>query len=175
MTELLPEFPYHPDPVATGVVVPSDATCLCCERKRGHIYTGPVYAAEDLTGHLCPWCIADGSAAERFDAHFTGGTSLGDDVPLKVFAAVDSRTPGFEAWQEPQWFFHCGDGAAFRAEGPNYGPERVRRHAYDPACRRSGGVSAVTCSSGGADSPQLMRHSGSARTCARSAGPAFGR
>ncbi|MET9535060.1 MULTISPECIES: CbrC family protein [unclassified Streptomyces] len=113
MTELLPEFPYHPDPVATGVVVPSDATCLCCERKRGHIYTGPVYAAEDLTGHLCPWCIADGSAAERFDAHFTGGTSLGDDVPLKVFAAVDSRTPGFEAWQEPQWFFHCGDGAAF--------------------------------------------------------------
>ncbi|WP_424890189.1 CbrC family protein [Streptomyces sp. XH2] len=21
--------------------------------------------------------------------------------------------PGLTAWQEPQWFFHCGDGAAF--------------------------------------------------------------
>lgn len=113
VAELLPEFPYHPDPVSTGVVVPSDAMCLCCGRERGHIYTGPVYAVEDLTGRLCPWRISDGSAAECFDAHFTGGTSLGDDVPLEVFAAVDSRTPGFEAWREPQWFFHCGDGAAF--------------------------------------------------------------
>ncbi|MET8332011.1 CbrC family protein [Streptomyces sp. NPDC005181] len=113
MTELLPEFPYHPDPVATGVVVPSDAVCICCGRKRGYIYTGPVYAVEDLTDRLCPWCIANGSVAERFDAHFTAGTCLGDDVPIGVFSAVDGRTPGFAAWQEPQWFFHCGDGAAF--------------------------------------------------------------
>uniref|UniRef100_A0AAU2VF84 CbrC family protein n=1 Tax=Streptomyces sp. NBC_00003 TaxID=2903608 RepID=A0AAU2VF84_9ACTN len=34
-------------------------------------------------------------------------------VPLEVFAAVDRRTPGFAAWQEPQWFFHCAEGAAF--------------------------------------------------------------
>ncbi|WP_349253973.1 CbrC family protein [Streptomyces sp. BPTC-684] len=74
---------------------------------------GPVYAAEDLAGRLCPWCIADGTAAERFDAHFTAGTCLGDDVPLAVLATVDRRTPGFSAWQEPQWFFHCGDGTAF--------------------------------------------------------------
>lgn len=113
MTGPLPDFPYHPDPLATGVVAASDAACLRCGRVRGYVYSGPVYAEEELRGRLCPWCIADGSAAERFDAHFTGGTHLGEQVPLEVFAAVDRRTPGFTAWQEPRWFFHCGDGAAF--------------------------------------------------------------
>ncbi|MFF7730835.1 CbrC family protein [Streptomyces sp. NPDC008001] len=87
--------------------------CICCRRECGYTYRGPVYAAERLNGHLCPWCIADGSAADRFDARFTGGTGLGEDVPHEVLEAVDRRTPGFAAWQEPQWFFHCGDGAAF--------------------------------------------------------------
>ncbi|WP_372348378.1 CbrC family protein [Streptomyces sp. KL116D] len=114
MTELLPTFPYHPDPVATGVIAASSSACICCGRERGRVYTGPVYATEALEGRLCPWCIADGSAADRFDAHFTAGTGLGDDdVPAGIFAAVDRRTPGFRAWQEPQWYFHCGDGAAF--------------------------------------------------------------
>ncbi|WP_369780629.1 CbrC family protein [Streptomyces sp. R33] len=88
-------------------------TCICCGRGRGYIYTGPVYAVEDLKDRLCPWCIASGSVAERFDAHFTAGTCLGDDVPLEVFSAVDRHTPGFPASQEPQWFFHCGEGAAY--------------------------------------------------------------
>ncbi|MEU9194523.1 CbrC family protein [Streptomyces hundungensis] len=113
MTDLLPTFPYHPDPVATGVIVSSGTACICCGRERGYVYRGPVYASEELMGRLCPWCIADGSAADRFDAHFTAGTCLGDDVPLEVFAAVDRRTPGYVAWPQPQWFFHCGDGAAF--------------------------------------------------------------
>lgn len=26
--------------------------------------------------------------------------------------SVDACTPGF-SWQDPQWFFHCGDGAAY--------------------------------------------------------------
>ncbi|MEV6704098.1 CbrC family protein [Streptomyces sp. NPDC051453] len=113
MAEWLPEFPYHPDPVSTGVVVPSEVTCVRCARARGYVYTGPVYAVEEIEDRLCPWCVADGSAAERFDAHFTDGTCLGEDVPLEVLAAVDRRTPGFAAWQETQRFFHCGDGAAF--------------------------------------------------------------
>ncbi|MFC9670662.1 CbrC family protein [Streptomyces sp. NPDC056949] len=88
-------------------------TGVRCARARGYVCTGPVYAVEEIEDRLCPWCVADGSAAERFDAHFTDGTCLGEDVPLEVFAAVDRRTPGFSARQETQWFFHCGDGAAF--------------------------------------------------------------
>ncbi|EME96330.1 CbrC family protein [Streptomyces mobaraensis] len=110
----LPVFPYHPDPLATGSVAPDPHTaCACCGRVRGHVYAGPVYTAsdEDLRGRLCPWCIADGSAAERYDASFCG--VVAGDVPEAVRTAVDRRTPGFTAWQESVWLSHCGDAAAF--------------------------------------------------------------
>ncbi|MCT9108698.1 CbrC family protein [Streptomyces mirabilis] len=148
MTEPLPEFPYHPDPVATGAVVPSDTTCVCCGQARGYLYTGPVYSVDDLADRLCPWCIADGTAAGRYEATLTGG-AVGDDVPIEVFAAVAGRTPGFPGWQEPQWYVHCGDGTAFlgavgaaelaarpdaietlrqEADGWGWPPDEVERH-----------------------------------------------
>jgi uncharacterized protein CbrC (UPF0167 family) len=108
----LPEFPYHPDPMGTGAIVTSEAACACCGLTRGYIYNGPVFAVANLAGRLCPWCIADGSAADTYDAHFIGDP-VGEIVPSRVVPAVDSRTPGFTAWQDPRWFFHCGDGAMF--------------------------------------------------------------
>ncbi|MFF3334067.1 CbrC family protein [Streptomyces sp. NPDC002888] len=112
MTEPLPGFPYHPDPLATGSVVAADAVCACCGKARGHVYVGPVYAVEEPGGRLCPWCIADGSAAATYEAQFCGG-AVGDDVPREVLSAIAERTPGFSGWQEAQWLLHCGDGAAF--------------------------------------------------------------
>jgi uncharacterized protein CbrC (UPF0167 family) len=43
----VPRFRYHPDPIATGSVVPSDATCALCSEARGYIYTGPVHCEEE--------------------------------------------------------------------------------------------------------------------------------
>jgi uncharacterized protein CbrC (UPF0167 family) len=110
VAEQLPTFPYHPDPVATGSVVASDAVCYCCDRARGYLYTGPVYAVEKLRNRLCPWCIADGGAADRFEALFT---DVLDDVPRDRLFAITQRTPGFTGWQQEHWLVHCGDGAAF--------------------------------------------------------------
>lgn len=110
-SEPLPEFAYHPDPVGTGSVEPSDVVCASCGRQRGYIYAGPVYAVEELDNCLCPWCIADGSAAQRFDATFTDDHDMA--VGSDVRATVTTRTPGFNAWQQEHWMFHCGDGAAF--------------------------------------------------------------
>lgn len=112
VTEPLPDFPYHPDPVATGSVAAAERTCVCCGRARGYLYRGPVHAEADLAGRICPWCVADGSAARRYDAHFIGDP-IGDEVPLEVLLRVDRHTPGYSAWQDPRWYFHCGDGAAF--------------------------------------------------------------
>ena len=70
MPDRLPTFRYHPEPLTSGSIVSSDLTCQCCGRARGYIYTGPVYAEEELNEALCPWCIADGSAAGRFQANF---------------------------------------------------------------------------------------------------------
>jgi uncharacterized protein len=118
MSDPLPVFRYHPDPLASGSVVPSDLECRCCGRARGHIYTGPVYAEEELNEALCPWCIADGSAAERFDATFVDPGGVGDygswdEVPPAVVDEVAERTPGFTGWQQERWWTHCGDAAAF--------------------------------------------------------------
>ena len=114
MSDALPEFPYHPDPVATGSVEASEATCRSCGCARGFVYTGPVYAVEAVVESLCPWCIADGSAAEKFDAEFTDvGADAPDDVPADVIETIARRTPGFEGRQQEHWLYHCGDGAAF--------------------------------------------------------------
>jgi hypothetical protein len=87
----LPSFRCHPDPVGTGFVAPSDAACPSCGLARGHAYTGPVYAIEEIDG-LCPWCIADGSADEKFGASFTDvGDEVPDGVSMDVLREVSGR------------------------------------------------------------------------------------
>lgn len=114
----LPTFKYHPDPAATGSIQISDMECVCCRQSRGYIYAGPVYSTEEIDEQICPWCIADGSAANKYDASFTDDASIGDcgdgqAIPDHVIDEVARRTPGFSGWQQEQWFTHCGDAGAF--------------------------------------------------------------
>lgn len=125
-SEVLPVFKYHPAPLATGAVkADADTPCLGCNRIRGYIYTGPVYTERNfiLDDHLCPWCIADGSAAQKFGATFndTGAT---DGIPEAIRTEVEARTPGFEAWQQALWLACCGDAAAFQCVA---GAEELKR------------------------------------------------
>ncbi|WP_198681362.1 CbrC family protein [Lentzea terrae] len=105
-----PSFRYHPEPLETGSVDWSDQVCACCGEARGLIYKGPVHATEKVS--LCPWCIEDGSAAEKFDATFTDADAPAG-VPEAVVDEICRRTPGFSGWQQERWLFHCGDGAEF--------------------------------------------------------------
>ncbi|MGJ7541899.1 CbrC family protein [Variovorax sp. LT1R16] len=117
MSEPLPTFRYHPNPVATGVVKQSPAQCACCGRARGFIYVGPVYAVEDLRESICPWCIASGDAAEKFHASFADAHPLIQaQVPDSVVAEVHLRTPGYVSWQQEQWLTHCGDACEFHGD-----------------------------------------------------------
>ncbi len=78
------------------------------------IYAGPVYAVDDLSDELCPWCIADGTAAQAFGASFTDvGSDAPDDVPASVLDEIEHRAPGYLAWQQDHWMYHCGDGCEF--------------------------------------------------------------
>lgn len=114
MSGALPAFRYHPDPLATGSVVESGETCVCCVEARGYVYVGPVYGDDDVSGRICPWCIADGSAADEYEAEFTDtGADVADDVDESVLEELGRRTPGFEAWQGDHWLYHCGDAAAY--------------------------------------------------------------
>lgn len=113
----IPEFRYHPNPIATGNVKLSEAVCLCCERNRGYIYTASVYAKEELENAICPFCIADGSAAKKFDANFS------DDFPLirvgiseQIIDEVTKRTPGYTSWQQEEWLTCCQDACEFHGD-----------------------------------------------------------
>ncbi|PWT93126.1 MAG: hypothetical protein C5B55_05105 [Blastocatellia bacterium] len=114
----IPTFKYHPDPLATGSIERSEQTCLVCGQARGFIYTGAIYAEDDLDDSICPWCIADGTAHEKFNAEFVdaagvGGYGLWEPVPDEIVAEVAYRTPGFTGWQQEKWFTHCGDAGQF--------------------------------------------------------------
>jgi hypothetical protein len=112
--EPLPSFRYHPDPIASGSVVESTTLCRCCQRVRGFVYVGPVFAHDEIVDDLCPWCIADRSAAAAFGAQFTDvDWGVPDDVPAELVAEVAERTPGFTGWQQEHWLYHCGAPAAF--------------------------------------------------------------
>jgi len=109
----LPHFRYHPDPIDTGSITQSDAECVVCGEQRGLIYTGPVYAERDFENAICPWCIADGSAARSLGATFVDREAFADDTPVAVITEISERTPGYGRWQPKEWPSCCGDAAAF--------------------------------------------------------------
>ncbi|MFL6073291.1 MAG: CbrC family protein [Mycobacteriales bacterium] len=148
----LPEFAYHPDPVATGAVEVAAITCAVCGRRRGHAYTGPIFSEEEheQVDPLCPWCIADGRAHETWDCVFSDDRSfmVGDNVPVppEVGEDVFTRTPGFRTHQSVIWLSHHDDACQYL--GP-VGADRyatldagaraaVEAAAGDPAALRTG-------------------------------------
>jgi uncharacterized protein CbrC (UPF0167 family) len=111
-----PKFKYHPDPISTGAIKESNEECECCEEARGFVNTSNLYAEEDIE-FICPWCIADGSAAKKFDGMFS------DDFPLQeagvseeVISEVCERTPGYNSWQQEVWQAHCGTACEFHGD-----------------------------------------------------------
>lgn len=109
----LPVFRYHLDPIASGSIVASSEKCACCKKARGFMYAGPAYSEEDLDDALCPWCIADGSAAKKFDATFVDSEAFDDDASEEAMDTIIERTPGFNTWQTEKWPSCCGEPAAF--------------------------------------------------------------
>jgi uncharacterized protein len=115
----IPTFTYHPDPLATGSVKASDISCRCCGVSRGYIYTASVYAPGSYRDCICPWCIADGSAAEKFEAMFSDDQPLFEvGVPPAVIEEVTRRTPGYNSWQQEEWLCCCGDACEFHGDAP---------------------------------------------------------
>lgn len=114
MNQQLPRFRYHLDPLTSGAIINSNKVCQCCNMNRGFIYDGPTYAIQDLSQAFCPWCIADGSAARKFDAVFVDDRSLvRAQLAPEIISEVTTRTPGCRSWQTDEWLSHCGDAAAF--------------------------------------------------------------
>lgn len=111
----LPIFRYYPDPLSNGSIISSQATCVCCNKARGYMYAKGPYGLEGIEEEeLCPWCIADGSAAQKLGCSFI--QDLEAEVPGSVFDEIMQRTPGYETWQGEYWMCHCNDACIFLGE-----------------------------------------------------------
>ena len=120
----LPEFAYFTRGALEAVVKTSDEVCDCCGRRRGYLYTGPFYTTAREVD-LCPHCIADGSAAAKYQGSFNDivvtieGHVINAEAakaPQSVIDELLHRTPGYESWQGNRWAFHCGDGGIFQGD-----------------------------------------------------------
>jgi uncharacterized protein CbrC (UPF0167 family) len=114
----IPEFKYHPNPIKTGSIVPSEDKCICCDQKTGYLYIGPVYAEAEIDEQICPNCISNGLAHNKYGAEFTDIAGVGDyghwdNVLESVKEEIAFRTPGFMAWQQERWWTHCNDAGIF--------------------------------------------------------------
>ncbi len=119
----LPVFKYHPDPIKSGAFrTDKTAVCDCCGRETNVYYTSPFYTAEDVDA-LCPWCIADGSAAEKFDGEFVDVCEVDylpdedeESEPREMtdkLSELIHRTPCYHGWQQEMWLAHCDDYCAY--------------------------------------------------------------
>ena len=126
----LPHFPFRRD--AASVFDRSDAVCACCRRARGHVLNDSTMGELKL----CPWCIADGQAAQRLGVRFFDADFCDDNLDLVHLAAhwhatVFERTPGFACFNPIGWWVHCGEPAEYLRRDEPYDLVFECRH-----CRR---------------------------------------
>ncbi len=105
---VLPQFKYHPDPIATNVIVERQTECPVCHQVTGFAYDGPFYTRANPTD-ICPWCIANGRAAESFDLEFVYDYDLEPVDDTSKTDELQHRTPGYFFATQYEWPTHCGD------------------------------------------------------------------
>ena len=109
----LPHFKYNPDALQHGIIKKEAINCPACNEKREYVYDGPFFSEEDVDG-ICPWCIHDGRAAEKYEGEFIDAGSAEDVEDDEKLAELTHRTPSYTGWQQEQWASHCDDFCAFK-------------------------------------------------------------
>lgn len=133
-----PTFAFSPNAYELGFFVAESGECDACGMRRDLKYRGSFYCV-DRPEYLCPWCVADGTAAVKFAGEFSDWIGI-DGVPvlqgesvtvdLNEAREVATRTPSYTSWQQEQWRSHCGRPCAF----VNYvGAEDLPRYLHEPA------------------------------------------
>lgn len=112
----LPKFIYHPDPIATQSIIPSDETCECCGESRGFVYCTTPYGEKEIE-FVCPWCIADGRANSELGVSFSDSYPLSQaGISKEIIDEVSLRTPGYVSWQQESWIACCDDACEFHGD-----------------------------------------------------------
>ena len=91
----LPKFKYSPNAYKIGVFKEEKGICSVCGEKRNIKYTTPFHGIEKPE-YICPFCIADGKAAKKYNGAFI---DYADGETVKPFIdelEEDIKKFGFE-------------------------------------------------------------------------------
>jgi uncharacterized protein CbrC (UPF0167 family) len=133
-----PAFRFNPCAYELGFFEEVPGQCDACQQHRELKYRGSFYSADEVD-YLCPWCIADGSAAREFNGEFSdwigidGVPALSDTaatVDLDEAQEVSTRTPSYPTWQQEQWRSHCARPCAFMGF---VGAADLQQYMHEPA------------------------------------------
>jgi uncharacterized protein CbrC (UPF0167 family) len=99
----LPHFKYHPKPLETGSIVNRKTHCPVCDQEQDSVYVGPFYSTAEVEEEICPWCIKNGDAANKFDGIFQDPESCESVEKEEYIDELIHRTPGYIGRQQEVW------------------------------------------------------------------------
>lgn len=105
----LPKFRYHPNVYSNPITTFANGICQCCG-KNVKAYIEMMYSKENINC-ICFNCIADGSAAKKFDGEFIEYAEKINDNNKED--ELFHRTPGYASWQGENWLACCDDYCEF--------------------------------------------------------------
>ena len=113
LSQSLPHFIYHPDPLATGAFVEGETkVCPSCGKESNVYYDLIPYCIDNIE-NLCPFCIANGLAAKKFDAEFVQDAEGQGELDPEKDQLLFCQTPGYSSWQGENWLSCCQDYCAY--------------------------------------------------------------
>ena len=113
LSQSLPHFIYHPDPLSTGAFVEGEAKlCPSCGKESTIYYNLMPYCIDNIK-NLCPFCIANGLAAKKFDAEFVQDAEWQGELDSEKNQLLYCQTPGYSSWQGENWLSCCQDYCAY--------------------------------------------------------------
>ncbi len=122
----LPKFKYNPNAYTLDIFIEEEGICSVCSEKRNLKYNSSFYSIDE-PDYICPWCIADGKAAEKYDGEFNdycGIEGVSPDpkdpqpsIPKQMLDEICEKTPSYSSWQQEVWLSHCNEPCAFIGYG----------------------------------------------------------
>ena len=109
LIKTLPKFEYHPNVYKNGIVTFKNGVCICCG-KEVKAYIKNAFCKKDVDG-ICLNCVADGSAAKKFNCDFISDAEEISSSEKKEI--LFKRTPGYISWQGEYWLACCDDYCEF--------------------------------------------------------------
>ncbi len=125
----LPHFKYNPNAYQLDIFIEEEGTCSVCHEKRSLKYNSSLYCV-DNPEYICPFCIANGKASEKYNGEFNDCYSIEgipfdpekeiqelSDIPKEMLEEISKRTPSYHSWQQEVWLIHCNEPCIFLGYG----------------------------------------------------------